>query len=200
MTDAQKTELWTIAWNLQHGESKAALAGVHGLLGYKPTPTPTRETFDERTERNLATLLGGKVEAEFRKLMTSAVQVANRFGCKAKMISGTRTYAQQNALYEKGRTKPGPKVTNARGGYSNHNFGIAADLGIFKGSRYAGNSDPALSEAVHRAIAAEVKREGLNLEWGGDWRSFQDLPHWGYRTGLTTAQMRERVANGQPII
>ena len=78
MTDAQKTELWTIAWNLQHGESKAALAGVHGLLGYKPTPTPKRETFDPRTERNLATLLGGKVEAEFRKLMKEKAELKKK--------------------------------------------------------------------------------------------------------------------------
>ena len=33
-----------------------------------------------------------------------------------------RSNAQQEALYAQGRTKPGPRVTNARGGQSAHNF------------------------------------------------------------------------------
>ena len=43
-----------------------------------------------------------------------------------------RTYAEQNELYAQGRTKPGPIVTKAKGGYSNHNFATAFyDIGIF---------------------------------------------------------------------
>lgn len=43
-------------------------------------------------------------------------------------VQGRRTIAEQNALYAKGRTTPGPKVTNAPGGSSPHNFGMAMDL------------------------------------------------------------------------
>lgn len=43
-------------------------------------------------------------------------------------VQGRRTIAEQNALYAKGRTAPGPRVTNARGGQSPHNFGLAVDL------------------------------------------------------------------------
>jgi D-alanyl-D-alanine carboxypeptidase len=39
-----------------------------------------------------------------------------------------RSWNAQDDLYAKGRTAPGPKVTNAPGGYSNHNFGWAADV------------------------------------------------------------------------
>lgn len=40
---------------------------------------------------------------------------------------GYRTRDEQMKLYLKGRTQPGPKVTNARGGYSVHNYGGAID-------------------------------------------------------------------------
>ena len=41
---------------------------------------------------------------------------------------GIRTVAQQNALYAQGRTAPGAIVTDAPGGSSAHNFGLAVDL------------------------------------------------------------------------
>ena len=55
-------------------------------------------------------------------------------GIIIKVISGLRTYDEQNGLHAKGRTTPGKIVTNARGGYSNHNFGIAFDIGVFEGA------------------------------------------------------------------
>nr|WP_295770097.1 M15 family metallopeptidase [Rhodoferax sp.] len=41
-----------------------------------------------------------------------------------------RSCAEQDALYAQGRTAPGNKVTNAKSGDSNHNFGIAFDIGV----------------------------------------------------------------------
>ena len=32
----------------------------------------------------------------------------------------------------------------------------------------------------------------MGLEWGGDWAKFTDRPHVQLKTGLTTAQKRER--------
>ncbi len=53
-------------------------------------------------------------------------------GINARIISGTRTYEEQNALFRQGRWgNPPPIVTNAKGGKSNHNFGIAWDIEIF---------------------------------------------------------------------
>jgi peptidoglycan L-alanyl-D-glutamate endopeptidase CwlK len=111
---------------------------------------------------------------------------------RVKIISGMRTYAEQNALYAKGRTAPGPIVTNARGGYSNHNFGVAFDVGIFHGEAYIPESN------LYKELGKIGK--SLGLAWGGDWASIRDEPHFEYQTGLTLAQMRERVAKGQSII
>ncbi|MFJ5622021.1 M15 family metallopeptidase [Peribacillus loiseleuriae] len=40
---------------------------------------------------------------------------------------GYRSIAEQDKLYAQGRTAPGKVVTNAKGGQSNHNYGLAVD-------------------------------------------------------------------------
>ena len=49
-------------------------------------------------------------------------------GVIVEIVQGLRTFAEQDALYAQGRTGPGAIVTQARGGESNHNYGLAADL------------------------------------------------------------------------
>jgi len=148
-------------------------------------------TFDKRTEGNIATLVP-KAQEKARQFMTAILPILEEKGCTAKIISGTRSYDEQDDLYAKGRTVAGAKVTNARGGYSNHNFGIAWDIGIFKGEKY-------LPETYLYGTCGEVGKS-LGLEWGGDWKSIQDEPHFQLKTGLTLAEMRERVAKGESII
>lgn len=146
--------------------------------------------FDERTERNIATLMA-PAQKLARLFMEAAIAVMTPHGISIKIISGTRTYAEQDALYAQGRTAPGPKITNARGGFSNHNFGIAFDIGLFQGSTY-------LEESKHYATLGPIG-ERLGLEWGGRWKSITDEPHYQLRTGMTLAEMRARVAAGKPI-
>lgn len=104
-----------------------------------------------------------------------------------------RTYEYQNSLYAQGRTKPGQIVTNARGGYSNHNFGYAFDFALLMsdGRQVSWNT---LMDADRDSIPDwdEVVQVGrsLGLEWGGDWRSFKDLPHFQLVFGLSTADYR----------
>lgn len=155
--------------------------------------------FDARSERLLGTLLP-PVRETFRKLLRVAKRRAADFGCDVRIIQGSRTYAEQEALHAKGRTLPGPVVTNARGGHSNHNFGIAVDLGVFRGGDYLDERDPKTAERVHRAVADAVGAERLPLEWGGVWTSLVDLPHWEYATGLSIAQKRALVAKGKTVV
>jgi peptidoglycan L-alanyl-D-glutamate endopeptidase CwlK len=145
-------------------------------------------TFHQRSERNIMTLHPKAQEAarKFLKRLQDA-------GINARIISGTRTYAEQDELYAKGRTKPGPKVTNAKGGQSNHNFGIAWDIGIFNGQGAYLPDSPLYDRA------AEV---GLidGLEWGGNWQSFQDKPHYQLVTDLPISQVRERFERGESYV
>ena len=113
------------------------------------------------------------------------------------MISGTRTYGEQNALYEQGRSKAGRIVTNARGGYSNHNFGVAFDIGVFEGGRYLDESP------AYKAVGALGIK--LGLEWGGNWKTIQDEPHFQLRPAWARemserdmlAELRARRERGQ---
>jgi peptidoglycan LD-endopeptidase CwlK len=141
---------------------------------------------DERSEKNIRTL-----KPEVQPLATRLIEQATAQGINVKVISGYRSYEEQNALYAKGRTAPGPKVTKARGGYSWHNFGIAFDIGIFSkdGKEYLGESPD----------YAKVGRIGekLGLEWGGDW-DFVDEPHFQFNPHhLSLAQMRSLQEEGK---
>lgn len=93
-----------------------------------------------------------------------------------------RTFAEQAALYAKGRTAPGPIVTNAQPGSSWHNYGLAVDVVEIKGGKAL------FTNPNWKTIADEFKKEGF--EWGGDFTSIKDYPHFQYRSGLTIAQAK----------
>lgn len=89
-------------------------------------------------------------------------------GHPMKVTSTYRSWDEQNELYEKGRSIPGKKVTNAQGGYSWHNYKVAADLAFSTGEPF-GETQP---WEIYGGVA---KMYGFS--WGGDWTSFPDRPH-----------------------
>jgi peptidoglycan L-alanyl-D-glutamate endopeptidase CwlK len=157
-------------------------------------PAPSVSAADARSEKVIATLL-----SEVRPLARALVEKAASNGIRVRVISGHRSYEEQDELYAQGRTKPGAIVTRAKGGYSNHNFGLAFDVGVFEGNRYLPESPK------YKAVGALGME--LGLEWGGSWRSLVDEPHFQLRPawaqGLTERQMlaqcRDRVAGGQHL-
>jgi peptidoglycan L-alanyl-D-glutamate endopeptidase CwlK len=94
-----------------------------------------------------------------------------------------RSIEEQNALYAQGRTKPGKKVTNAKGGQSYHNFRVAYDCGPVINGKIAWNR-----EDLFKKIG--VIGESIGLEWGGHFKSIVDLPHFQYTGGLALADFR----------
>jgi len=169
----------------------------------KPTPAPvSTKGIDDRSAKNIKTLHSA-VRPVFEQLILAGKRIAKANGAgDYKMIGGTRTYAQQNALYAKGRSTGGRRVTNARGGYSNHNFGIAGDNGVFgKDGSYLDSSNPPLAAKIHKQVSDWAKQNfPEEIEWGGDWRSFKDTPHFQFRNGLSTFQMRSLVAAGKSVV
>jgi len=123
-----------------------------------------------------------------RQLITKAYNE----GIYVVITQGFRSVEEQNELYAQGRTKPGKIVTNAKGGYSYHNFGLAFDFALM-------NPDGSISwnvDAKWKRVAAIGK--SLGLEWGGDWRSFKDYPHFQYTFGLSLADLRAGKRPPQP--
>lgn len=164
-------------------------------LKLEPSPSTAPTQFSARTNKTLSTLLPA-IRPDFITLLTSATKIASRHGLTVEAISGTRTYAEQDHLYAQGRTRPGSIVTNAKAGQSNHNFGVAIDLGLFRGSSYIDSTEPELASKVYAEIAANAPAK---LAWGGYWK-IRDTPHFEYKHGLTMSQLRERVAKNIPII
>ncbi len=111
-----------------------------------------------------------------------------------------RTYSEQDALFAQGRTKPGKIVTNAKGGRSYHNFGLAFDIvllvdkdgnGTYESASWETNVDfdgDGKSDWIE--IVTIAKQYGW--EWGGDWK-FTDMPHFQKTFGLSVAVHDQRV-------
>ena len=109
-----------------------------------------------------------------------------------RITDGARTTEEQFALYQKGRTKPGPKVTNCDGykAKSNHQiksdgYGHAVDIfpcGILENGEYRkftteeGYEDKKL-KIISEHILKIAKEKGVNVEWGGNWK-MHDTPHF----------------------
>lgn len=103
-----------------------------------------------------------------------------------RITQGYRTKKQQDALYEQGRSQAGDVVTNARGGESMHNYGLAIDFvqmidgDISYDLEYDGNNS---GKSDWREVAAVGK--ALGFEWGGDWKRFVDHPHFEMTFGYS---------------
>lgn len=142
-------------------------------------------TFDNRSEQNIKTLLP-YAQIEARKVL----QTAKNFLYKTSIISGTRSYNEQNNLYRQGRFgNKGKIVTNAKAGYSYHNFGLAWDVGLFRNATYHTN------EKDYQHLAASILATQPKLEWGGNWKSIKDYPHYQIKAG-NIKTIREKFEHG----
>ena len=142
--------------------------------------------FDQRTETAIVTLLPA-AQTKAREFMKAVAGKPLSY----RILSGTRTYAEQDALAAKR-----PKVTNAKGGQSNHNFGIAWDVGIFEdGKYYEGNNKK--EDKAYVDLGALIKAGVAGVEWGGDWTTFVDKPHYQLATGKSVKEIRPLFENGK---
>ena len=127
------------------------------------------------------------LEPETRAMADKLIEQAQAAGFPIMVTQTLRTFFEQDLLYAQGRTKEGKIVTNAKGGYSWHNFGRAFDV-VFVDAD--GKPD---WEGPWDDLG--VLGETTGLEWGGRWKSFHDRPHFEHRSGMTLAQAREKYAH-----
>ena len=130
----------------------------------------------------------GKLHPRVQAYARALYFKAREHGLTIQIVSGLRSYAEQDALYAQGRTEPGNVVTNARAGHSNHNFGIAFDVGLFERNEYLGESP------MYKAVGA--LGEELGLEWGGNWRTLVDQPHFQLRPAWAAGLSQCRLLSG----
>lgn len=113
-------------------------------------------------------------------------------GVFIRITQGLRTVAEQDALYAQGRTKPGSKVTNAQGGNSFHNWGLAVDFCLL-------HKDGKISWSLTEDMDKDGKKDWMevvevfkkyNWKWGGDFKSIKDNPHFEKTFSNTLAQLK----------
>jgi peptidoglycan L-alanyl-D-glutamate endopeptidase CwlK len=117
---------------------------------------------------------------------------------KVRIAQGFRSFAEQDALFAQK-----PKVTNAKGGQSIHNYGFAVDIVLIIDGKEASwdvNKDWDGDKKSDWMECVNVfKKHGWN--WGGDWKSFKDMPHFdkaGFSDWKALSKYR-RDANGYVI-
>ena len=128
------------------------------------------------------------IEPEFRLKILEVIDACLKRGHSYHATSGYRTYGEQMALWAKGRTSPGGKVTNAKGGQSAHNFGIAIDFIPDKDLKTPG-IQPDWSPEAFKVLIEEVEKRGLHSG-----HKYADVPHvsWpGYTTASDMQPLRD---------
>lgn len=120
-------------------------------------------------------------------------RLAAKRGITMVVTGGFRSKEEQNRLYEQGRSTAGNIVTNAKGGQSYHNFGLAFDFAIKKPSGaiiwdmdYDGNGN---GKSDWLEVASLAK--GIGFTWGGDWSKFPDYPHLQMDFGYSLSKLRK---------
>lgn len=141
--------------------------------------------------RNISELHPG-LQAKLAELQT----LCSDHGITIKIGECLRTVAEQDALYEKGRTAPGSIVTNAKGSSysSQHQWGIAADFYLDMDIDGDGSkADDAFNNATNLFNKVGSLAKSIGLGWGGDWKNPVDKPHlylpkWGNTTSKLKVQ------------
>ena len=122
-----------------------------------------------------------QLHPKLQEIIPKLIEKCEKQGISIKIGECLRTVKEQDELYAQGRTKPGSIVTNAKGSnYSSmHQWGIAfdfyLDMDIDKDGK---KSDDAFNNSKKTFQKVGAIGKNLGLEWGGDWRSIVDMPHF----------------------
>ena len=149
------------------------------------------------TEKRVA-LLHPTLRAELAEIIANIESK----GIDIRITQGLRTIAEQDAIYAQGRTKPGKVVSNAKGGQSFHNYGLAVDFCLY-------HSDGSISFGMHDDMNKDGKADWMQVvdsfksfgwEWGD--RGYVDTPHFQKVFGKTPEYYFScaKDAEGYPIL
>lgn len=135
-------------------------------------------------------LLHPKLRQEVDKIYTEiTTALTGRAICRFTYT--LRTFKEQDELYAKGRTTAGAKVTNAKGGQSYHNYGLAIDIVLIIDGKIASWDTKADydkdGKSEWQEIVSIFKKYGW--DWGGEWK-FVDAPHFQKSFGKTIKELQ----------
>lgn len=111
------------------------------------------------------------VNSELIRVVLRAIEITT---VDFAVVQGVRTQAEQDALYEQGRTKPGPIVTWTRN--SKHIGGNAVDLAAFVNGSISWS--PQYYDDIALAMKQAARELGVKIGWGPDLGIKGDLGHY----------------------
>lgn len=114
------------------------------------------------SQRSLSRLQG--VHPDLVKVVHRAIEITP---VDFVVLEGLRTAARQKQLVAAGASK------TLR---SRHLTGHAVDLGVWVGGQV--RWDWPLYHKLAAAVKQAAQEVQVPIEWGGDWRTFKDGPHW----------------------
>lgn len=121
-------------------------------------------------------------------------------GAAIRIVQGLRTFEEQNKLYAQGRTLPGSRVTNSKGGQSYHNYGLAIDFALLydkdKNGTFESLSWDTLKDFDKDGEADWMEVvdifEETGYTWGGRFSSIKDNPHFEKNFGFNWRVLLEK--------
>ena len=116
-------------------------------------------------------------------------------GVRLRFAYVFRSPEEQHALFLQR-----PKVTNADSWQSIHNYGLAFDIVILYDKNLDGTFEIASwdDNEYWKTVVNFFKSKGW--EWGGDWKSFKDAPHFQKTYGFDWKVLKQRIDKGITII
>lgn len=153
-------------------------------------------------------LLHPAIREEVRNIYVNQIVPALAGRAICRFAYTLRTIAEQDALYAQGRTRlfdaNGKRlgiVTQARGGQSIHNYGLALDIVLLRDKDGNGTFETASWEdtidfdgdglADWMEVVRIFKANGWT--WGGDWTRFKDKPHFEKPFGHTWRTLKVKL-------
>jgi len=112
-------------------------------------------------------------------------------GVRLRLTYTLRSNKEQDALYAQGRTKPGRIVTNAKGSQSWHNppAVLAFDIVMLLDKDGNGTFETASYNVDKHWMKVTNYFKSKGWEWGGDFKSIKDSPHFQKTFGFTLKEI-----------
>lgn len=120
-----------------------------------------------------------------------AVNKLEELKINIRIVQGFRSFAEQDTLYAQGRTAPGPIVTNARGGESYHNYGLAFDFALLlPGGKISWSLTEDLNQDGKADWLQTIEIFGKFGWASGYYWKHRDNPHFEKTFGYTFQQLK----------
>jgi hypothetical protein len=134
-----------------------------------PEPSAGNVELSQRTQSMISQLI-----PEFQPQVAELMRRGLAAGLRPEITEGYRAQERQEALYEQGRSKPGPIVTWTK--ESMHTKRMAVDIAqLDENGKITYKTTPGFWEQM-----GEIGKS-LGMNWGGDWKKNKDLPHFQYK-------------------